>query len=281
MKYYRAILFLICPLLLQGCGFLAYQPDSQMYTQPEAFRNRPTQFELKGPGGRVIVWKFSGGGKKTTKIIQFHGNAQNISSHFYSLYWLPDHGYDYYIFDYPGYGGSEGEPTQETVALTSQFVVDWVISENPASKIAIVGQSLGGNVAAYTTSKTRQKYADKNPVCLLTLDSTFKSYRTVARTLLSNHAVTWPFQWLGWLLVSDSYSAKSELPLVSPVPSLVIHGNKDRIVNYSNGQDVFEALNEPKEFVRVENGDHIDAFVRSDREIYQKKFLEQLSKYCD
>ncbi len=273
--------FSFCFIFLSGCTSFIYQPDSYMYSQPEKMTPIPQQIALQGPEGRIIVWKFSKKGSKKTKIILFHGNAQNISSHFYSLYWLPGFGYDYYIFDYPSYGGSQGNPSQENVAKTSQIVVDWVINENPSSKIAFVGQSLGGNVAAYTAAQTKKIYKHKQNICLLVLDSTFKSYRTVARRVLAKSWLTWPFQWLGWILVAEEYSAKEAFPLISPVPSIVFHGDQDEIVAYKNGLEVFEALQPPKEFITVVGGQHIDAFLSKDRLVYQKIFLDRLKTSCD
>lgn len=271
----------ILAAFFSGCTFLVYQPDSYMYSDPEKMHPKPTQYELQGPAGKVIVWKFPGFGNKKTKIILFHGNAQNISAHFYALYWLPQYGYDYYIFDYPGYGGSEGDPNQKNVAETSMLVVDWVLKQNHDSKVAFLGQSLGGNIAGYTAAKTRQKYAEPERLCAVVLDSTFRSYRKVAQTVLAKNWFTWPLQWLGWVLVSEDYSANSELSMIAPVPVMVMHGDQDQAVTYQNGIEVFEALHEPKELVAVPNGQHIDALTGKDRLVYQKKFLDFLKNHCD
>lgn len=257
---------------------MVYQPDSFMYVQPEKLNPKPEKIEIPGPMGTIVAWRFKGDGSKKTQILLFHGNAQNISTHFYSLYWLPARGYDYLIFDYPGYGGSQGAASQQSVYEASQVVVDWMKAEAPDRPLAFLGQSLGGNVASYTASQSLKKQI---PLCLITVDSSFLSYRSAAKRLLSSHWATWPFQWLGSTLIVENYSAETKMPELSPTPLIFMHGNNDKIVNIENGREMYQAAKEPKEFWEIPDGEHIDGFVGKNRAVYQKKFLEALQKHCD
>lgn len=238
---------------------------------------QPEQIALKGKdGNKIIGWYF----KSTTtkprgRLLFFHGNAENISSHFIALHWILKHGYDYFIFDYPGYGGSEGEPTQENTTETGRLALEWLAQKTPQTPLIIFGQSLGGNIALYTAATNK-----KTPVCMVAVESTFKSYRKVAQSTLENHWWTWPFQWIPYLVVHDDFSAESIIQDISPTPLLVIHGDSDSIVDIQNGRDIFNAAESPKEFWSIPQGEHIQAFTGPSSEIYQKKFLSKLEEHC-
>lgn len=265
-------------LFLVGCGHLFYYPTSYMYVDLKKVQPPPQQMEFKNADGKKLVaWYFKGNSPQPkAKILFFHGNAENISSHFLALHWILKHGYDYLIFDYPGYGGSEGEPSRKSTTDSGQMALEEIKKIHPDVPLVIFGQSLGGNIALYTAAQNQ----GKTPMCLVAVESTFRSYKKVGQRILANHWWTWPLQWIPWLTVGETYSAKNKIEAIAPTPLIVMHGDADPIVDFQNGEDVFAAAKEPKEFWRVSRGSHIRAFSGPTGEEFQRKFLSALDTYC-
>jgi len=64
-------------------------------------------------GVELYGWFLPAKDRASGTILQLHGNAENISTHFASVAWLPAQGFNVFVFDYRGYGASEGVPTLE------------------------------------------------------------------------------------------------------------------------------------------------------------------------
>jgi fermentation-respiration switch protein FrsA (DUF1100 family) len=136
-------------------------------------------------------------------------------------------------------------------------------------KFIVYGQSLGGAVVLPAFFNFKQASSTD----LLVLDSTFLSYKTVARRALASHWLTWLFSPLGSLLVSDDYAPE---PYVSKLQTklLVIHDRRDPVVPFANGVDLFREAPEPKEFWEVDNGTHVGIF--DGKANQRQRFLEYL-----
>lgn len=267
--------------LTTSCSHLFYQPDGYLYTDKKKIQKYFREIEIPGPEGKIVAWTFSNPDlkpeqKKPVHIVLFHGNAQNVSSHFYSLFWILESGYDFTIFDYPGYGGSEGDPTRETTTRSGVESIKWVLSNYPMQKVFIFGQSLGGNISIYSTTQV----LPEPRVCGIAVESTFLNYHVVARRLLARNWFTWIMQPLAYVLVSDSYSASESIQKLKGTPFLVLHSETDPVVDYQNGRDLYEAAPEPKTFVDVPGGSHIDALTFQDRNKYQKLFTDFIDRSC-
>ncbi len=253
-----------------------YQPDQLMYYPPEV-----TGFDYENiyfhshDRYRLHAWFFP---SKTRKpigtIVQFHGNAQNLTSHYLSLSWVVDYGYNLFIYDYRGYGESLGEPTPETVNKDALVALDQALelSEKTGTKNLIAyGQSLGGAVLlrALADSKINEH------ISLLVLDSTFLSYKTVARQTLSRFVLTWPLSPLGYLLISDEFAPEKTLASVK-LPLLIIHDKGDRVIRYSNGEEINQHYTGPKEFWNIDHGTHVGIFF-VEKGKYRSEFIKKIS----
>ena len=265
-----------------GCSSLAYQPTHHVYADPKKGGYDYEQVEFSSTDGTKLTgWFFPARlepGQKAPRgtFVQFHGNGQNMTAHFASLFWAADAGYNFFTFDYRGYGASEGSPSQEGVYHDALAAIAYVQKRVPAvagaaPDLVFYGQSLGGAVLmrAYPdlVDKTRVKY--------VVIDSSFPSYRSAARDILSRHWLTFIFQPLGWLVMSDAYAPEDWIEKISPTPLLVIHGDKDQVIPLKFGQKVFALAKEPKTFWLVHNGEHIDSMVRH-RGRYREKLIELL-----
>ncbi len=278
LKVFKLNIFLlVLCLLLTGCGGLFYYPDNRLYVDIKKLDIQPQQIELKTSDDKKFYgWYFKSSEKPRGKILFFHGNAQNRTSHFFSLYWILKNNYDFFIFDYPGYAESEGTPSQESTTDAGSKALEWMVDQSPSTPLIVYGQSLGGNIAMFSVAKSKSRISP----CMVAVDSTFKSYRKVAQRSLAKNWLTWPFQGLSYLLVQDSSSAENHIGEISPIPLVVFHSKEDPIVDFESGHDVFKAAREPKKFFEVPGRGHIQAFNSDDQGTFKKAFLAELEKSC-
>lgn len=205
-------------------------------------------------------------------IVQFHGNAGNITNHAGILLWLVEHGYNLFVFDYRGYGRSEAEPSpsglyqdalaalRETERLHRTYAA--------AGLLVIIGQSLGGAVVL----KALEDFKATLPLDLLVLDSTFASYRNVALRVTGNSFPGVLLKPLAWLLVSDAYAADLRR---SKHRLLVLHAQRDPTVPFSCGQRIYtQAASERKDFWSDASAAHV--LLTPDKPELQQRFLQLL-----
>lgn len=263
-----------------GCNHLFYHPDDIVYTTPDKLNLDYSDFWTKSPDGVLLHgWWIRKQNKKDAKhsqpiatIVQFHGNAQNMSAHFLYLAWMVPLGFDLVVFDYRGYGRSTGVPTRQGIQADAQAVLRWVSSQRIDTPMIVVGQSLGGAVATVALGEMYVRQ-EKVAINLLVLDSTFSSYRNVARLKLNDFWLTWPLQYPLSFLVSDEYRPVDAIEKI-PIPKLVIHGPKDPVVPFAVGQELYERAHPPKEFWTVPWDGHTAAFA-----VERADFREKLVSY--
>ncbi|TGM07032.1 alpha/beta fold hydrolase [Leptospira barantonii] len=240
-----------------SCSSLFYQPNQERYWKPDALGFSYTEEIFITPEGETLkLWRI---GPKNSKpkgvILQFHGNGENRTSHFTSLVWLVNHGYQLVAFDYRGYLDSSGVAEREGIHKDS---VALIIRELEYSKIQnipliVYGQSLGGAIAA----RAVPEIGDKSGLLLVVLDGSFSSYRQVFKSVLRNIFFT-PIDSIFGIFMDDSLSPEETIGMISPVPLLVIHGTEDAVVHYENGMNLFKLAKEPKWFWEVRGGGHVN-----------------------
>jgi uncharacterized protein len=172
-------------------------------------------------------------------VLLCHGNAGNISHRLDTCAALLATGVNVFVFDYRGYGRSEGRPSEEGTYRDAQAAYQWLRQKGFAgTNIIAFGESLGGAIAA--------ELAAREPVSGLVLQSTFTSIPAMGADLFP-----WlPLRWLGTI----RYDTHSKLPRLH-VPVLVMHSTQDELVGIHHGKENFAAANQPKLFWEL-RGDH-------------------------
>ena len=180
-------------------------------------------------------------------ILFFHGNAGNISHRLEKIGIFRDLGVDTFIIDYRGYGRSEGQPNEEGTYRDAQAAYAYLTQQRKLSphSIVVYGESLGTAIAADLASKLQVRG--------LILEDGFTSVADVGQKMFPIFPVRW--------LVRNKYDTASKLPRMH-VPLLIFHSREDEVINFSFGQRLFAAANEPKTFVELHGG-HNDAFLTS------------------
>lgn len=260
-----------------GCTHYFYRPSSGTYSPAQAELGlRQVSFKSLD-GTRLSGWYFPAlrdtGISHQGTIIQFHGNSGNLSSNYRSLVWVTQRGFDFFTFDYRGYGLSEGKPSQEGVNQDAVAAVQYVLDQDKGSherNIVLYGQSLGGAVMM----RALQDVPDRSRIRAVVADSTFYSYRALGRSFVARSIVGWPFQPLASVLLSDEYSPEDSIARISPIPLLVIHGDADSVVPLKFGQKIYDLAQEPKKLWVIPEGRHIKSM-----EVDSGRYRDRLVAY--
>jgi fermentation-respiration switch protein FrsA (DUF1100 family) len=262
-------------LVLGGCNGVFYQPTPDILITPARLNYPYEEINFKSfDGTKLNGWFIPGRGKMKGTILLYHGNGANIGNHYGAVYWLPDEGYNVFLFDYRGYGKSEGVPSREGVQQDGAAALDY-LRQRPdviPYPIVVYGQSLGGAVAAYTVASQ-----ERGGIGAVILESSFSRYRDIAREKLGSFWLTWPFHWPLSFLITNKYSPMDSVGKISPIPLLIVHGDSDEVIPAHHSETLFKAAGIPKTLWIIKEGHHIDAFSYAHQENRRKllEFLEQ------
>ncbi len=244
-------------LLTVGCSALLFYPERQHSPNPVAERFSPRDlFFPSGDGETLHGWFFSATNPKGTVLV-FHGNAGNLSTHVNGVLWLAQAGFNLFIVDCRGYGRSTGTADLAGVHRDGLAAFHYLLTLPGVdrTRIAILGQSLGGSVATYVAAVA----PERQRLDLLLLDSSFFGYQQIAREKLADFFITWPFQYPLALLFSDAYSPGKRIGAVT-APLVIIHDRDDKIVPFHHGEQLYAAGREPKVMLSTNGRGHICSF---------------------
>lgn len=262
-------------LMSFGCTNLVYQPSREIFYVPsERVGVMPKDLTIPSLDGKKLhAWLFepAEGVEPKGTVIQFHGNAENMTSHFLSLLWVVKEGYRLLAFDYRGYGSSEGAPYPAGVHMDALAVLQKAdeMSGKKEKALIVYGQSLGGAIAL----RALVDFPNRTAIRTAVIEGSFLSYKRIAADKLSEFWLTWPLQWMGYLLMSDTYAPKKTVRSLSPLPILVLHGTKDEVVPMEHGRQIYDAAGEPKCFWPIESSAH-GYLMEIDQGKYRKAMLD-------
>jgi len=234
---------------------IEYTPQEIGLIYREVFFKAEDGVELNG-------WFIPAKGAKNT-IFFLHGNAGNISHRFEKIKIFHDMNLNVFIFDYRGYGKSEGSPSERGIYSDAKAAYDYLIFKEGIRKdeVILFGESLGGSVAVDLASKTEVKAA--------IIESTFSSAKDMARRI-------YPF--IPPFFITSDFDSTRKIRDIR-VPKLIIHSLDDEIVPFDLGQKLFEVAPQPKALLKL-RGSHNTAFLDSEDE-YKKgifSFVSSLTK---
>lgn len=273
-----ALLLMVSMGLLQGCTNMFFIPMERLVRTPAdiGLDYRDIEFQ-SSDGTRLHGWFLPAEGDQARGSVLFlHGNAENISTHIGSVHWLPAAGYNVLLFDYRGYGRSQGVPELAGVIRDAEAAIEQMaqMEHTGGSPIVVFGQSIGAAIAIYAVAHSRHR-AD---IDALIAESAFAGYRRIAREKLGAFWLTWAFQYpLSWT-VTDKYAPLEAVPKIAPIPLLLVYSEEDRIVPAHHGELLFEAARDPKQLWRVPNGRHISVFAQPQQRQRLLDYLESVTE---
>ena len=182
-----------------------------------------------------------------TVVLFFHGNAGNISHRLDTLSLFNRLQFTTFIFDYRGFGDSEGQISEHGSYLDAAAALNYLVSVRRISigDIVYFGRSLGGAIAAQLAGRTTPK--------ALIVEAGFSSVQNLA-------AEIYPFLPVRLLSRFDFDTEKTIESVRCPV--LIVHSRNDEIIPIKHGHAVFEAANQPKQFLEI-TGSHNGGFLAS------------------
>ena len=199
-------------------------------------------------------------------VLVFNGNAGHRGFRATLAAALSERGYGVLLFDYRGYGGNPGTPTEEGLATDARAARAFLLArpESAATRLVYFGESLGSGVAARLAAEHR-------PAALV-LRSPFTSMADVGAW----HYPLLPVRWL----LSDRFDTASRIAGLG-CPLLVVAGDQDTIIPIAQSRRVFDAAAEPKRFVTIAGADHNDPSLADGPELIEAidRFLKTLPRH--
>jgi len=191
-------------------------------------------------------------------ILWCHGNAGNVINRLDNLGRLLRSAFSVFVFDYRGYGRSQGRPSEEGLYLDAVGAYDYLTRTRMIrpERLILFGRSLGAAVAG--------DLASQKPAAGLVLESSFPSIEAVAKF----HYGGLPLHWL----LGAEFRLIDRLPNLS-LPKLIIHGDQDDIIPLALGRHVFEGSLSPKSFYVIAGAGHNNTYIVGGN-AYFRRFAE-------
>ncbi|MDD4053036.1 MAG: alpha/beta hydrolase [candidate division Zixibacteria bacterium] len=266
LSLFAVVLVLICVVVLAAIYFFQ---DSLLYFPTRQVRGTPGQIGLAfedvtletKDAVSIDGWYIPADSAKAT-ILFCHGNAGNIGDRLESIAQFHRMGLAVFIFDYRGYGKSTGSPSEQGIYLDAEAAWDYLTGAKgiDPKTVVILGRSLGGAIATWLAAEHR-------PGALI-VESSFTSLRDIA----ARHYPFLPIR----LLLRYQYNNKETITRVT-APVMIAHSPDDNLVPYRQGEAIYAAANEPKEFLKL-SGSHNDSFLQS-AQLYENSLSSFIEKH--
>ncbi len=222
-------------------------PEQTLHATPEVAGL--TYEEVRFPaadGVRLHGWLLPGKAERPLLLFA-HGNAGNISHRIDNLAQFQSLGLTVFIFDYRGYGLSEGQITEQGSYKDIHGALVWLQQRGwKPQQMTYFGRSLGGAVAL--------QLALEKPPGGLVLESAFTS---VAR--MGWHHQPLSYALLGWWALSSRYDNLDKIDQLN-CPLLLLQGDKDRTVPPKMARQLFARAPQPKSLYLIPGADHNDTY---------------------
>ncbi|MFQ5528037.1 MAG: alpha/beta hydrolase [Thermoanaerobaculia bacterium] len=218
---------------------MIFYPERGQSRSPSALGLSYEKIWLDAHGDRIQTWWVAGESAGPV-IVMFHGNAGTIADRLENVYEMVSRlGVTVLQVEYPGYGDSEGRPTEKSLFATGEAALREARARAGARPVVAFGRSLGGAVAL--------EAATRIPVDAIIIESSF--------TTLGDMAASTGIP-LARLLVAYRFDALAAVGKLE-VPLLIVHGDRDEVVPYEMAGRLFDAApTRNKAMYTVEGGTH-------------------------
>ncbi|GMQ90235.1 MAG: alpha/beta hydrolase [Gammaproteobacteria bacterium] len=239
-----AAYLVLAGLLYAFQGRFIYYPERELVATPAQVGLEYEVVSFETSDGITLSGWFVPAADARGVLLFLHGNAGNISHRMLSLEIFNRLGLSTFIFDYRGFGESQGRPDEIGTYRDAEAAWRYLTEQrklDPA-RIVIFGRSLGAAIASYLAGKYTPR--------ALIVESAFTNVPDLAARFYRFMPVRW--------LSRFRYPTVDYVARVA-VPVLVVHSRDDDIVPFRQGRQVFAAANPPKEFLEI-RGNHNDGF---------------------
>ena len=249
---------LLCTYLYFAQGRMIFVPSRDLVITPDMLDLTYEDVYIEVvTGEKVNGWYFPVCDSGKT-VLFCHGNAGNISHRLETVAMLVELGVNVFLFDYRGYGLSDGSPSEENVYADAGAAYRWLLKEKgiAADRIILFGRSLGGAVAI--------ELAGRVDYDRLIVESSFTSATDLGRRMLPYLPIA--------TLIRYHFDSVSRIGLLNR-PILVVHSPEDDLIPYEMGRRLYEHASEPKRFLSITGG-------HNDRDyLHHESYLRSLSDF--
>lgn len=252
-------------IFASGCSTSAffYQPYKEFKHYPDTTSYSLEEINFKSSTGKNLNgWFFKPKNKAVIgTVLHFHGNAANISYQYQFSDSLIKAGFQVMVFDYEGFGKSEGKVSQENVLADGISALHYIKerADVKGTKLILFGQSLGGHLSCVVAAR-EQKLIDA-----LVVEGAFTGHERMAIYVGRKSGAP---KWLTKMLVPSRYNAIDEIDKVT-IPKLIIHSTEDQTCPFYMGKELYDKAVAPKEFWEIK-GPHIQC-----SELYRGEFVKK------
>lgn len=202
---------------------------------------------------RVHGWAMPPSGEAVAWLLYSHGNGGNVSLRPAGAAPLVRRGLGVLLYDYRGYGQSDGSPSEDgTYRDGEAMLAEAIRRAGGPQRVVLYGVSLGGGIS-YELARRHPELAG------LITDAAFTSIPDMVRVL-------YPIPGLSWL-VRTRYDNLAKAPGIR-MPRLVMHGTDDDLIPYRMGETLRDATSPPAEFLAIRGAHHNDTFLIGGDEYY-------------
>jgi fermentation-respiration switch protein FrsA (DUF1100 family) len=173
-------------------------------------------------------------------VLYFHGNRSNVSRYAPFAAWFTRNGYEVWMPDYPGFGKSTGEMSEQVLYSEALEVYKMARAKYQPADITIYGKSLGTGVASQLASVRDCKR--------LILETPYYSFTSLVRPFLWMY----PMSLLHFQVPTHTYLEKVTAPIT------IFHGTDDGVIPYRNAKRLKTVLKQGDAFITIEGGSHND-----------------------
>jgi fermentation-respiration switch protein FrsA (DUF1100 family) len=172
-------------------------------------------------------------------VLYFHGNRRNIERYAPYAINFTKNNYEVWMMDYPGFGKSTGDRTEAILYSDAKELYKMARARFGKDSIIIYGKSIGTGIASQLASVKDCKR--------LILETPYRSIDA----LLRRYAFIYPVSWMThYHFPTDQYLAKVDAPVS------IFHGTDDKLIPYSQAQQLIRAARRGGELITIEKGEH-------------------------
>ncbi len=274
----KTFFFYIC-FFLSGCSNLLFHPEKEFVLDPSRLELPYEDVYLNTPDDvKLHAWFIPAycDGKQPcpakANILYLHGNAENISSHTFSVIWLILYGYNLTALDYRGFGKSDGSVSLSGSETDIQTAISYLLEKYPDLPLFVFGQSIGASLTVSAVAKSEHQ----TQIAGVIIDSAFSKARRIAREKVADVWLLWPFQYPLSFLVQEN-DAEGYVSKIT-VPKLFLTTEDDKIVAPHHTRLLYTKAVAPKELEIIPTGGHIRALNNERAKDVLLKFLETNGK---
>jgi fermentation-respiration switch protein FrsA (DUF1100 family) len=219
-----------------------------------SYKDGKNSLKITTPSGLKLTANFMENPDAELTLLYCHGNREDVGSSYYNYKPLETKaGFQVMTFDYPGYGTSEGKPTEASCYEATETALNYLTLEKgiPSNKIVVYGRSLGGGPAC--------ELALRHKLAGMILEQTYTSVFRIKTGI--------------GILPADLFENIKKIDRIG-CPLFIIHGKADRLIPVSHSKALYKRAKAPKICLWVDYAGHADSVLKMAGEDYWKKIEE-------